>query len=209
APINDQSAATGFLGLKPTSGRAHIVRAVLESLVFRIVLLYDTLCAETHNALRSAAIDRRITVKLLISWWKHSRTSEENFLQSLVDITNSYKNVKIEVKRFIVPTNSDFDKIPFSRVNHNKYMVTDIAAYIGTSNWSGDYFIDTAGIGMVFEDDGHKNNQSIRQQLEDIFHRDWNSSYAHLLNASCLNNLVPSIKPRINHFSPLYHVQTT
>jgi len=24
-------------------------------------------------------------------------------------------------------------------------MVTDIAAYIGTSNWSGDYFIDTAG----------------------------------------------------------------
>lgn len=62
---------------------------------------------------------------------------------------------------------------------------------------------------MVFEDVGHKNNQSIRQQLEDIFHRDWNSSYAHLLNTSCLNNLVPSIKPRINHFSPLYHVQTT
>lgn len=24
-------------------------------------------------------------------------------------------------------------------------MVTDVAAYIGTSNWSGDYFINTAG----------------------------------------------------------------
>jgi len=24
-------------------------------------------------------------------------------------------------------------------------MVTDAAAYVGTSNWSGDYFIDTAG----------------------------------------------------------------
>lgn len=24
-------------------------------------------------------------------------------------------------------------------------MVTDISAYIGTSNWSGDYFINTAG----------------------------------------------------------------
>ncbi|KAK0177977.1 hypothetical protein PV328_001970 [Microctonus aethiopoides] len=53
APINDQSAATGFLGLKPTSGRAHIVRAVLESLVFRIVLLYDTLCAETRKSYSS------------------------------------------------------------------------------------------------------------------------------------------------------------
>ena len=48
-------------------------------------------------------------------------------------------------RRFIVPTNRDFDKIPFSRVNHNKYMVTDIAAYIGTSNWSGDYFVNTGG----------------------------------------------------------------
>lgn len=48
-------------------------------------------------------------------------------------------------RRFIVPTDSQLDKIPFARVNHNKYMVTDVAAYIGTSNWSGDYFIDTAG----------------------------------------------------------------
>jgi len=45
-----------------------------------------------------------------------------------------------------VPTNPYLDKIPYTRVNHNKYMVTDLAAYIGTSNWSGDYFIDTAGM---------------------------------------------------------------
>ena len=55
-------------------------------------------------------------------------------------------------KRFIVPTNADFDRIPFGRVNHNKYMVTDIAAYIGTSNWSGDYFIDTAGKNILQND---------------------------------------------------------
>ncbi|XP_043286812.1 5'-3' exonuclease PLD3-like isoform X2 [Venturia canescens] len=137
------------------------------------------------NALRSAAIDRKITIRLLISWWKHSRPSEDYFLRSLVDLTTSYKNVKIEVKRFIVPTNPDLDKIPFSRVNHNKYMVTDVAAYIGTSNWSGDYFINTAGIGMVFEDVGHKNVNSIRKQLEDIFNRDWNSAYAHSLETPC------------------------
>lgn len=134
------------------------------------------------DALRSAAIEHKVNVRLLISWWKHSSPSAGYFLESLAALTKSYRNVKIEVKLFIVPTNADFDKIPFTRVNHNKYMVTDVAAYIGTSNWSGDYFIDTAGIGMVFEDVGQKNEESIRQQLEDIFHRDWNSRYAHPLN---------------------------
>lgn len=90
-------------------------------------------------------------------------------------------------KRFIVPTSADQEKIPFARVNHNKYMVTDRTAYIGTSNWSADYFTDTAGIGFVVEetcdqhiDDcvGHRNASSIRAQLESIFLRDWNSAYA-------------------------------
>lgn len=62
-------------------------------------------------------------------------------------------------------------------------MVTDNTAYIGTSNWSGDYFIDTAGIGFIIEElDHHHANEtssdSIRQQLQDVFERDWNSPYA-------------------------------
>ncbi|EFN65992.1 Phospholipase D3 [Camponotus floridanus] len=130
------------------------------------------------NALRAAAIERKIEVRLLISWWKHSKPSESYFLKSLQDLTHSYPNVKIEVRRFIVPTSPTLDKIPFARVNHNKYMVTDIAAYIGTSNWSGDYFIDTAGIGTVFESVGRQNTDNIRQQLENIFRRDWYSNYS-------------------------------
>ncbi|XP_012223859.1 5'-3' exonuclease PLD3-like [Linepithema humile] len=136
------------------------------------------------NALRAAAIERKIDVRLLISKWKHSRPSESYFLKSLQDLTRSYQNVKIEVRRFVVPTDSQLDKIPFARVNHNKYMVTDIAAYIGTSNWSGDYFIDTAGIGTVFENVGQQNKDNIRQQLENIFYRDWNSNYSFPLNIS-------------------------
>lgn len=55
------------------------------------------------NALRSAAIDKKITIRLLISYWKHSKISENNFIKSLVDLTNSYKNVKIEaVKIFFL-----------------------------------------------------------------------------------------------------------
>ncbi|XP_012528482.1 5'-3' exonuclease PLD3 [Monomorium pharaonis] len=136
------------------------------------------------NALRAAAIERKIQVRLLISKWKHSRPSESYFLKSLQDLTYSYPKVRIEVRRFIIPTNSSLDKIPFARVNHNKYMVTDVTAYIGTSNWSGDYFIDTAGIGTVFESVGPQNDNNIRQQLENIFHRDWYSEYSFPLNTN-------------------------
>ncbi|XP_015125172.1 phospholipase D3 isoform X1 [Diachasma alloeum] len=205
-------------------GRTNDIDAILhcidkaEKFVYISVMDYFPLTIYTtkvkywpviDDALRSASIDRRITVRLLISWWKHSRPSEDTFLKSLMDLTNSYKNVRIEVKRFIVPTNADLDKIPFARVNHNKYMVTDIAAYIGTSNWSGDYFINTAGIGMVFEDADHNNNHSIRQQLEEIFLRDWNSPYAHSMNASCFNRREEQTKPKINHFMPFqsHHIR--
>lgn len=84
-------------------------------------------------------------------------------------------------KRFILPATEDQIKIPFGRVNHNKYMVTDRVAYIGTSNWSGDYFIDTAGIGLVMEDANHERNETIttiRTELASVFDRDWNSAYA-------------------------------
>lgn len=49
------------------------------------------------NALRSAAIDRRVSVKLLISLWNHSRPAEDNFLNSLKDISNAYGGVDIQV----------------------------------------------------------------------------------------------------------------
>lgn len=76
-------------------------------------------------------------------------------------------------------------KIPFGRVNHNKYMVTEKTAYIGTSNWSGDYFLSTGcnigsgltpyllftgGVGFVCSGD-------LRDQLQAVFERDWGSSY--------------------------------
>ncbi|XP_011296674.1 putative glycerol kinase 5 [Fopius arisanus] len=57
APINDQSAATGFLGVKPTSGKAHMARAVLESIVFRILLLYESLCTETRRSYSCISVD--------------------------------------------------------------------------------------------------------------------------------------------------------
>lgn len=80
-----------------------------------------------------------------------------------------------------MPSTADQKRIPFGRVNHNKYMVTDKVAYIGTSNWSGDYFVNTAGVGIILEDsvnDRNESSRTIRSDLAKVFERDWNSKYA-------------------------------
>lgn len=51
------------------------------------------------DALRAAAIDRQVSVKLLISYWNHSRPAEDYFLKSLQDIAGSYPGVDVQVVR--------------------------------------------------------------------------------------------------------------
>ncbi|CAH2047776.1 unnamed protein product, partial [Iphiclides podalirius] len=101
------------------------------------------------DALRAAAIEHRVKIKLLISWWKYSPTEEDYFLRSLAALSQSYPGVDIQVRRFVVPSTPEQERIPHARVNHNKYMVTERCALVGTSNWSGDYFTDTAGAALV------------------------------------------------------------
>jgi len=58
-------------------------------------------------------------------------------------------------------------------------MVTDRVAYIGTSNWSGDYFTDTAGIGLVLSETHEtESTKNLGSDLRNVFERDWNSKYA-------------------------------
>ena len=90
------------------------------------------------------------------------------------------------------------EKIPYARVNHNKYIVTEKSGIVGnftqfmttfvnkkrninnifsgTSNWSADYFVSTGGIGFVLKANG---TSMLHQDLKNIFQRDWASSYAH------------------------------
>jgi len=49
APVNNFQAATGFIGIKPTTNRGHMVRAILESIVFRVLQLYWALQREVKN----------------------------------------------------------------------------------------------------------------------------------------------------------------
>jgi len=140
---------------------------------------------EIDDALRKAAIDEGVEIRLLIAKWDHTKNSTYKFLQSLQDLNDVYNHVKIEVKLFEVPSTPAQKLIPYARVNHNKYMVTEKTAFIGTSNWSGDYFNNTAGVGIVItppDSIASSSKEDIRNQVAQIFERDWNSAYAKPLN---------------------------
>lgn len=151
--------------------------SVMDYIPMTIYTPRQRLWTDIDDALRAAAINRKIHVRLLISLWNHTRPAIPHFLRSLSALSGAIKNVKVEARMFVVPSTPEQEKIPFSRVNHNKYMVTDKTAYIGTSNWSGDYFISTGGVGLVITEN-NGNGTSIRAQLQEVFERDWTSPYS-------------------------------
>ncbi|KAH8269365.1 hypothetical protein KR018_007472 [Drosophila ironensis] len=199
--VNKNTSMEGFISSSPpplsAQGRTNDLDAILNiidsAITYVNVAVMDyyplTIYEKNHHywpyiddALRRAAVDRGVAVKLLISWWKHSNPSEDRYLKSLLDLVSKEDRIDIQIRRFIVNGTDSQEKIPFARVNHNKYMVTDRTAYIGTSNWAGDYFTDTAGIGFVLSETHEtESTKNLRSDLRNVFERDWNSPYAHPL----------------------------
>ncbi|CAI5798222.1 phospholipase D3-like isoform X1 [Podarcis lilfordi] len=183
-----------------SSGRTSDLTAILstiedaEDFVYIAVMDYEPQCTfckpkrfwpVIDDALRTAACERRVKVRLLISCWKHSHPAMFVFLDSLRVLSYEPLHCPIEVKLFVVPSEGEQPPIPYAHVNHNKYMVTDRIAYIGTSNWSEDYFTRTAGVGLVVnqsEASAGTPGQTLRQQLEKVFIRDWDSPYVQPLS---------------------------
>ncbi|XP_067938490.1 5'-3' exonuclease PLD3-like [Watersipora subatra] len=133
---------------------------------------------EIDDTLKRISFEKKVRVRLLASLWNHTSPLMIGYLKSLQDFGHG-----IDVKVFVVPTFQNETGVPFARVNHNKYMVTDRVAYIGTSNWSGDYFITTAGVGMIFnQSNADMSAITIRKQLADVFDRDWQSQYSYDIN---------------------------
>ncbi|XP_042150089.1 putative glycerol kinase 5 isoform X2 [Ixodes scapularis] len=50
APVNDAYAASGFLGITPSTRRGHLVRAILESLAFQAKQVYEMMATEVYVA---------------------------------------------------------------------------------------------------------------------------------------------------------------
>jgi phosphatidylserine/phosphatidylglycerophosphate/cardiolipin synthase-like enzyme len=130
------------------------------------------------EALRRAAA-RGVRVRLLVSHWganagSHARKSVEE----LAALPN------VEVRVLTVPPWSG-GEIPFARVSHAKYLVVDgRSAWIGTSNWEGDYFLKSRNVALVSE------GGALAPRLGRVFEDGWSSAYAAPLTSA------PSPAPR-------------
>ncbi|XP_074789416.1 5'-3' exonuclease PLD3 [Athene noctua] len=203
--LNDTDAAVYFSSSPPAlcaTGRTQDLSALLsvidaaEAFVDVAVMSYlpttefshpQRFWPEIDNRLRKAVFERRVTVRLLVGCWQHSRDTMFPFLKSLAAIADNQTHYSVAVRLFVVPASAAQAQIPYARVNHNKYMVTEKAAYIGTSNWSGDYFTRTAGSALVVNQTLSPSSTgtatgtaagTIREQLQAVFERDWSSRYS-------------------------------
>ncbi|VDO30359.1 unnamed protein product, partial [Haemonchus placei] len=150
-----------------------------ESDIDAMVKLID----EAQERLDMAVMDY---VRFMHSRWSHTNARAYAYMHSLQDISSQLQCVysggkcvrrgSIEV-RFIQVPEMQYGNIPYSRVYHNKYFVTEKAVYVGTSNWTPDYWKYTAGIGMVIRADDSSQKSVIVDQFAKIFERDWNSDY--------------------------------
>ena len=77
-----------------------------------------------------------------------------------------------EVRVLRIPPWSGGD-IPFARVAHAKYMVVDgNRAWVGTSNWEGDYFTASRNVAVFVTGGG------LPPRLGSVFDSNWKSPYS-------------------------------
>uniref|UniRef100_A0A8D0FZU8 PLD-like domain-containing protein n=1 Tax=Strix occidentalis caurina TaxID=311401 RepID=A0A8D0FZU8_STROC len=130
--------------------------------------------------IREALVLRSIKVRLLISFSRDTDPLTFNFVSSLKAICTEVPSCSLKVVK------QKNTSLP--RLNRNKYMVTDGAAYIGNFDWVGNAFTQNAGAGLVINQADAGNSTSIIKQLKAVFERDWYSHYAKSLQPTKIPN---------------------
>uniref|UniRef100_A0A1A8R275 5'-3' exonuclease PLD3 n=4 Tax=Nothobranchius TaxID=28779 RepID=A0A1A8R275_9TELE len=206
-PLNNTPASVYLSSSPPSfcaSGRTSDLQSILsviadaDRFVYIAVMNYQPTMEFSHpkrywadidTQLRRVAYERRVKVRLLISCWDHSQPLMFSFLRSLASVYEPKSKLDVQVRLFVVQSNPRQKQIPFARVNHNKYMVTDKVAYIGTSNWSGDYFVNTAGSALVVnQTESGSSEPTVQSQLKAVFERDWFSNHSTPLSLKALED---------------------
>lgn len=137
---------------------------------------FDTL----EDALRRAAL-RGVTVQLMVADWSMKSGTIEG-LQSLEPLKN------VEVRLVSIPEWSG-GFIDFARVVHAKYLVVDgDKSWLGTSNWSGDYFTQSRNVGLIVE------GAPFGASLERFFATGWQSAYARAVEPGKTDYRAPRTK---------------
>ena len=209
--------ATAYLAVSPpafcTAGRTDAVESTLAVLAAArrsvAIELMDYMPAVVYgpaprywgvvdDALRAAAF-RGVRVRMLLGLWPHTSPRVLPYLASLNALPN------IDVRWLAVPPLAGRPAAPFSRVSHSKFLVADDVAYVTTSNWYADYFLDTHGVTLV------AHSPDLAASLQYTFDRDWNSPYVH--NLSYADSVIPhpsssssssSSASSLHSFSPFF-----
>ncbi|XP_014862479.1 PREDICTED: inactive phospholipase D5-like isoform X1 [Poecilia mexicana] len=142
--------------------------------------------------LREALILRKVHIRLLISCWEETHPLTFNFIWSLKSLCMEQANCSLEAKFFKVQRDNDL-----SGMNHNRFMVTDRAVYIGNLDWVGKEFNYNAGAGLVIShpENVAERNSTVVEQLQAVFKRDWFSRYANTIQT---NKIPVCSKQQIN-----------
>ncbi|MCA9720142.1 MAG: hypothetical protein KC468_36095, partial [Myxococcales bacterium] len=111
---------------------------------------------------RAAA--RGVRTRLLVAHWS---TAEDR----LAPLRALERAANLEVAFVTIPPHSG-GFIPFARVAHSKYLVVDEAlAWIGTSNWSREYFYGSRNVGLLVR------GGAVARRLARLYDDLWDSSY--------------------------------
>uniref|UniRef100_A0A3B3ZIM5 PLD phosphodiesterase domain-containing protein n=1 Tax=Periophthalmus magnuspinnatus TaxID=409849 RepID=A0A3B3ZIM5_9GOBI len=133
--------------------------------------------------IREALLLRKIRVRLLISCWEKTHPLTFNFIWSLRSLCMEQANCSLEAKFFRPRVLRDGN---VQGINHNRFMVTDRAIYLGNLDWVGNEFSHNAGAGLVISqpDVDDDRNSTVVDQLRMAFERDWFSGHTHSLQAN-------------------------
>lgn len=86
----------------------------------------------------------------------------------------------IEVRTVTIPEWSG-GPLQYARLVHSKYLVVDgVSAWVGTENWSQDYFTQSRNVGVILRPSSRASERGdgVVVQLGQIFNRVWESPYA-------------------------------
>ncbi|KAM9364980.1 inactive phospholipase D5-like [Pholidichthys leucotaenia] len=151
------------------------------------------------DLIREALILRNVRVRLLISCWENTHPFTFNFVWSLRSLCMEQANCSLEAKFFNPRVQRDGS---LQGINHNRFMVTDRAIYLGNLDWVGNEFTFNAGAGLVINqpEGTEERNATVVEQLQAAFERDWFSHYTRSLQA----NKIPACnKHQINSLVPV------
>ncbi|KAM4607433.1 inactive phospholipase D5 [Polymixia lowei] len=203
------SSPDAFIPKDRSSDLEAITRVIQEARHFIYISITDYLPLLKNNPhrywsridglIREALILRKVRVRMLISCWEQTNPLTFNFVWSLRSLCMEQVNCSLEAKFFSPREQRDGG---LQGINHNRFMVTDGAIYLGNLDWVGNEFIFNAGAGLVIsQPEGiEERNSTIVEQLKAAFERDWFSRYTRSLQT---NKIPVCNKHQINRLMPI------